>query len=257
MPGSDLDVAVWPDGVSHGSGILAELTGTQHGNILQAQGNIGLQSAGARQTQQQTHLLFPGQSRHMQGIVQHNMRVPYRRCSVCGTRSQGDTTSNSMPLQLLASTQGPQQGVSCPQCCHPEVICHLCQHSNSTHSSQPPAVQEADRTAQHSSALPTSMRLTAALFMSAEKPWSLNTVRPSFRVSWNQSRHVTLLPAHHTHDHKMQHKARVSTAARKHEAVCPLSCMLTTNTSKAKDSAMWRSFDVPAPPGCVCTEAES
>jgi hypothetical protein len=41
----------------------------------------------------------------------------------------------------------------------------------------------------------TSMRLTAALFMSALNPWSLNTVRPSFSVSWNQSRHVTRLPA--------------------------------------------------------------
>jgi hypothetical protein len=40
----------------------------------------------------------------------------------------------------------------------------------------------------------TSMRFTGALFMSAEKFWSLNTVRPSLRVSWNQSRHVTLFP---------------------------------------------------------------
>jgi hypothetical protein len=47
----------------------------------------------------------------------------------------------------------------------------------------------------------TSMRLTALLFMSAENPWSLNTVRPSFRVSWNQSRHVTRLPAGHTAQH--------------------------------------------------------
>ena len=38
------------------------------------------------------------------------------------------------------------------------------------------------------------MRLTAAEVMSAENCWSLNTVRPSLRVSWNQSRHVTRLP---------------------------------------------------------------
>ncbi|VWD49725.1 hypothetical protein BCO18175_07521 [Burkholderia contaminans] len=30
--------------------------------------------------------------------------------------------------------------------------------------------------------------------MSAENSWSRNTVRPSFRLSWNQSRQVTRLP---------------------------------------------------------------
>jgi len=66
---ADLDVAVWPDGVGHGSGILAELTGTQNGNILQAQGPINVYSAGARQAQQQQHPLLPRQSRHMKGFL--------------------------------------------------------------------------------------------------------------------------------------------------------------------------------------------
>ena len=38
------------------------------------------------------------------------------------------------------------------------------------------------------------MRLTAALPVSAEKHWSRKTVKPSFRLSWNQSRQVTRLP---------------------------------------------------------------
>ena len=38
------------------------------------------------------------------------------------------------------------------------------------------------------------MRLTASDVMSAEKHESRYTVSPSFRVSWNQSRHVTRLP---------------------------------------------------------------
>eukprot|EP00613_Pedinella_sp_CCMP2098_P071224 CAMPEP_0171913870 /NCGR_PEP_ID=MMETSP0993-20121228/12107_1 /TAXON_ID=483369 /ORGANISM="non described non described, Strain CCMP2098" /LENGTH=54 /DNA_ID=CAMNT_0012548013 /DNA_START=49 /DNA_END=209 /DNA_ORIENTATION=+ len=36
-----------------------------------------------------------------------------------------------------------------------------------------------------------SMRTTAGEPMSAENSWSRYTVRPSFKVSWNQSRHVT------------------------------------------------------------------
>ena len=38
------------------------------------------------------------------------------------------------------------------------------------------------------------MRLSGAEFMSAEKLCSRNTVSPSFRLSWNQSRQVTRLP---------------------------------------------------------------
>ena len=38
------------------------------------------------------------------------------------------------------------------------------------------------------------MRLTAADPWSAENDWSRNTVKPSFRLSWNQSRQVTRLP---------------------------------------------------------------
>ncbi len=38
------------------------------------------------------------------------------------------------------------------------------------------------------------MRLTAGELVSAEKHWSRNTVKPSFRESWNQSRQVTRLP---------------------------------------------------------------
>lgn len=38
------------------------------------------------------------------------------------------------------------------------------------------------------------MRTTAAEPMAAENSWSRKTVRPSLRVSWNQSRHVTRLP---------------------------------------------------------------
>ncbi len=38
------------------------------------------------------------------------------------------------------------------------------------------------------------MRLTVAEFMSAEKPESRNTVKPSLSDSWNQSRQVTRLP---------------------------------------------------------------
>ncbi len=37
-------------------------------------------------------------------------------------------------------------------------------------------------------------RLAASPIMSVENSWSRNTVSPSFRLSWNQSRHVTRLP---------------------------------------------------------------
>ena len=38
------------------------------------------------------------------------------------------------------------------------------------------------------------MRLTARDPVSAENSWSRNTVKPSLRLSWNQSRQVTRLP---------------------------------------------------------------
>ena len=38
------------------------------------------------------------------------------------------------------------------------------------------------------------MRCTGREYMSAPNSWSRNTVRPSFRDSWNQSRQVTRLP---------------------------------------------------------------
>ena len=42
--------------------------------------------------------------------------------------------------------------------------------------------------------LTSSMRFTGREFMSMENSWSRYTVRPSLRVSWNQSLHVTRLP---------------------------------------------------------------
>src|SRR5205085_9992497 len=38
------------------------------------------------------------------------------------------------------------------------------------------------------------IRRTARELRSPENSWSRKTVRPSFRLSWNQSRHVTRLP---------------------------------------------------------------
>ena len=38
------------------------------------------------------------------------------------------------------------------------------------------------------------MRFTAAEPIAAVNCWSRNTVSPSFRLSWNQSRQVTRLP---------------------------------------------------------------
>ena len=38
------------------------------------------------------------------------------------------------------------------------------------------------------------MRCTGRERMSEENSWSRKTVSPSFRQSWNQSRHVTRLP---------------------------------------------------------------